>query len=1108
MATRQTAPILRHLRGLVLAETMRCLTDRELLRLFVEACDETAFAVLVQRHGRLVLSVCRHVLRHEQDAEDAFQAVFLVLARKAASIHKADSVASWLYGVAHRTAMKAKTTAARRRTSEKQAEERAAEQPAAVASLRELQALLDEEVLRLPEKYRAPFVLCCLEGKSREEAARELGWKEGTVSSRVAHAREQLRQRLARRGVTLSAALCAGAIAEGANAAVPAALTEATVGGAVAFVAGGASGAIPTSVLALTGGVLKTITISPLKAGLILAIVLSALSVGAGFTVYPTPAKPSVEAKQEAPAQQVSRQPAREEKQSIRIDRHGDPLPEGAITRIGTVRLRHDSWVLSLAFSPGGKELVSASLDRTLAVWDAASGKLLRRIVGHDCDIMGLAFSPDGKTIAAAGIDKTIHLWDFITGKELWQVPGQLDFVFVAFMADGKALITTSGFDTIRRWRAADGKEDGHWQMRDWKITSVVCSPDGKTLALGDQNNKIHLWDTATATERLTIEGHSPALKLAFSPDGRLLASVDREGTCRLWRVETGKEESGWQTHSADKWRRESLAFSPDGKYLAGACENNNIQLWDVATGKEVRVFQDIDELITALRFSPDGKMLASASTDSTIRLWDVETGHNLHPTEGHEGEVNAIAFLPDGKSLASSSLDRTMRIWDLVSGKELRRLQGPEPKQGYLATFATDTAGRIAVGHGKSVRFWDASTDKESREPLALPGTVNHLALSPDGKVLLTRLSGDQIFTWDVTSGEVLSSVTLKGAMLVAFSPRGQPIVISSEGTENPVEWVIRDLGTEKVLGRFKLKQQGRFAPMAYAFSPDGRTMAVSFTSKTIHLTELATGQVRKEFAEHPDFVNSLAFTRDGRTIASACWDRTIHLWDVTSGKAMATRRGAQRYVFGLAFAPDGKMLASSGTDTTILIWEVAAHMHRPISPEQPLEAKELEVLWSDLASDDAKRAGQAIDQLVTRPRQAAAFLKGRLRPVEATDPIVVARLLADLDSADFTVRDQATKELEKLGGRVEAALRKALDGKPSLETARRLKTLLEKLAEPFSSMDNLRLYRALEVLEALDAEDARPLLETLAKGADSWQTREAKASLQRLLQRTAARE
>src|SRR5438034_5645509 len=222
MVNVQAATVPRNIGRPIEAEASRESSDLQLLERFLAGRDEAAFAGLVQRHGGTVWSVCRRVLQHEQDAEDAFQATFLILARKAGSIRKGEAVGSWLYGVAYRIAMKARHAAARRHEVEQQATGPTPEPPPwGEAACREFQRLLDEELQRLAAKYRAPFVLCCLEGMSKSEAARELGWKEGTVSGRLALARQLLQTRLARRGVALSAVLTAIALAQSTAVAAP-----------------------------------------------------------------------------------------------------------------------------------------------------------------------------------------------------------------------------------------------------------------------------------------------------------------------------------------------------------------------------------------------------------------------------------------------------------------------------------------------------------------------------------------------------------------------------------------------------------------------------------------------------------------------------------------------------------------------------------------------------------------------------------------------------------------------------------------------------------------------------------------------------------------------
>src|SRR5690242_16411189 len=207
MATGSAHTLLRHIR--TVAAPAAGLSDRELVERFAAGRDEAAFAALLLRHGPMVLCVCRRVLADWHDAEDAFQATFLVLARKAGSLRAGGSVAGWLHGVAYRLALKARVSAARRREREGRAAARPPGDPLAEVSVREAQAILDDELARLPEKFRAPLVLCCLEGLARDEAAARLGWPAGLLKSRLEQARERLRGRLARRGLALSVPLLA-----------------------------------------------------------------------------------------------------------------------------------------------------------------------------------------------------------------------------------------------------------------------------------------------------------------------------------------------------------------------------------------------------------------------------------------------------------------------------------------------------------------------------------------------------------------------------------------------------------------------------------------------------------------------------------------------------------------------------------------------------------------------------------------------------------------------------------------------------------------------------------------------------------------------------------
>jgi RNA polymerase sigma factor (sigma-70 family) len=296
MTSAPLGAVVRYLRTAAPANPDKPLADAELLERFLASRDEAAFSALVRRHGPMVLGVCRGVLRHQQDAEDAFQVTFLVLARHAATVRKRGVLAGWLHGVAYRTALQARRAAARRRHHETRVEAMTQKQPSTPESWQEVRAALDEEVAGLPPAYRAPFVLCFLEGRSRAEAARELGIKEGTVSSRIARARTQLQQRLTRRGLGLAAALAALAVAREAGAAPPPSLVKATVRAGLEYAAGRtlAAGVVSADAAALLKGVSNAMsrTKSPVATALLAAA--SALATGVALLLCQgTPTTPS-----------------------------------------------------------------------------------------------------------------------------------------------------------------------------------------------------------------------------------------------------------------------------------------------------------------------------------------------------------------------------------------------------------------------------------------------------------------------------------------------------------------------------------------------------------------------------------------------------------------------------------------------------------------------------------------------------------------------------------------------------------------------------------------------------------------------------------------------
>jgi RNA polymerase sigma factor (sigma-70 family) len=365
------SPLLQHIRRLIAIETASQASDAALLERFVAQRDESAFTLLLERHGPMVLRLARRLLGQEQDAEDIFQATFLLFARKAGTIRKRQSVSSWLYGVAYRLAGRAREQRAHRKAQEKRAATMHAAKPQAATAWQDLQELLEDVLAQLPEKYRTPLILCYLEGKTQEQAAQQLGCPLGTVRSWLARGRSLLRRRLARRGVALSSgALATALLAEAVSAAaadLPPALLQSTLKAALRFVAGQELvGMVSAQVAALVKGGLSAMMMAKIKGAITVLIALTVLALGSGVV-----AERVSEAKQRAlvsgtePATAADRSASPKPQQGVPTgtDAYGDPLPATALRRVGTLRFRKEGRVNCL-LKPGGQRcLASLSSD-------------------------------------------------------------------------------------------------------------------------------------------------------------------------------------------------------------------------------------------------------------------------------------------------------------------------------------------------------------------------------------------------------------------------------------------------------------------------------------------------------------------------------------------------------------------------------------------------------------------------------------------------------------------------------------------------------------------------------------------------------------------------
>ncbi len=946
--------VIRHITSLVVGQGD--VPDGELLDAFVVRADQAAFAALTRRHGPMVLAVCRRILQLH-DAEDSFQATFIILARQAAALTKKGSLGGWLHRVAQRIALQAHRADARRQKHERQSFTMSAVNPAYQAAWREIQVLLDEEIQRLPEKYREPFIVCCLENQSCAAAAGRLRLKETTVSSRLAEARRRLQKRLLGRGVSLTAALRRSALAS--DTVLAAALAAKTV----------AAATVPTCVIsmrvaALVSGMTRCLMLQKAKLGVMLFLALSATVgvTGVGASRLLRAGEEGVHEKNDSVPPVAVRQASEVKKKLPLVDLYGDPLPEGAIRRLGTLRQRAPA--SRLAVTADGKDIIAVTDNLTIRRFDALTGKL--RATQHfpgDRTRVGWSWvSPRGTfllTFDLGAENRQLEVWELTTGKRtqtlslaqvlVRQATFSANEAFVAIVVD---LPANNLSKQILVWDLKRSKSKALWTEISKRTTGpypspvLALSPNGDRLAAVFPDKTLRCWDVQKGELlwQTTTSGNSVPF---FSPDGHMVlsASEDNDGGIKGWHARMGKAFE--LKHQPPKEAVALIGFVPNSPYVAFETDSENVVLWDPDTAKVALRLPAPQAWASSgwktspakytYVFTPDGKGLVRAS--GALQRWDLTNGKIVYAdTEnwGHTAAILRLVFSQDGTLLAYSSVDQTARVWDVSTARSLHVF--PKDQTHHVAFtpdgkfFFVRPKGNDLIG----LRKWNLATGLAEQDyqfpdqPGPHPLTYSkELRVTADGKrILMTNARWDGgyktwLTTWDALGAKCVDHKNVPWTMESVLTADGRGVVAfdAQTGTVSLLDVTTGQPRLQFATDRNAL-QRPQFCDLT--LSPSGRLMAahVSFIGKgeliddLVRIGDMSTGRqivklpISRPVANQKTSGDCFAFSADDRLLAANA-PGGVRLWEIASWQEIGCVKDTSAFSAGRIFQSLSRLTA-----------------------------------------------------------------------------------------------------------------------------------------------------------------------------------------------------
>lgn len=580
-------------------------------------------------------------------------------------------------------------------------------------------------------------------------------------------------------------------------------------------------------------------------------------------------------------------------------------LPKDAIARFGKGGIR------DILYSPDGSTLAVAG---KIGLWlyDTSTYEAIDMIPSESTEFNCLAYSADGNFFAAGDMQGTIHLLNKKTGEKT-EINAHTSWVNgLCFNPEGTILASAGRDFLLQLWDVKTGKHIKTLKETKSEIQCITFSPDGNTLASGE-NNVIRFFDIHSGNEK-TLNAHSSWVDdLSYSPDGKSILSISDDNQIFLWDVNTHKKKifdgptEGYPT---------SVDFNPDGRIIASGGMDNKVHLWHGPTGEYITAFSGHTWYIVSVVFSPDGKSIASAAEDGTIRFWDVESGTLKNSLTGHTDTIYSVAFYPNGTQLISCNGDGTLNVWNIKSRSLVRNITSEYEE---LNRVVFNENGDIIACGIEEIVIINKDNPEQQRVLSKIKKGLRSFEITSDGKTYAAVHENKNIYLLNSKTGKLKN--TLSGHTDYVYSTAFNPdnTLLASGSYDNTVRLWDVESGKEKMILTGHTK-----GVKTVTFSPDGKTLASGDGNKNIYLWDIKTGEIKMTLIGHSHWVFCLAYSPNGNILASAGIDKIINLWNPITGEKLKTLSGHTAWIRDIAFSPDGGILASTGDDGIVLLWEI----------------------------------------------------------------------------------------------------------------------------------------------------------------------------------------